>query len=254
MHTADESGAPNRSRSPRAAAGETLTDEQVVDHVLSGEQQAFELLMRRYNQRLYRIVRGIVRSAAEAEDVLQETYLAAYRHLAQFEGRARFSTWLTRIAINQASARVRRRQPRSWSDLGANEVAALVELNSARSAPDDPLSNGELAAALQRALRQLPRRLRLTFLLRDVEGLSTVEVAECLGISSASARVRLHRARLALAILIDEQLGAETRQLFQFGGRRCDRLVRSVMAALASSKRQATPARNRSGLSPPAAN
>lgn len=155
--------------------------------------------MRRYNQRLFRINRGIVRSMAEAEDVMQEAYLTAYRHLAQFEGRSRFSTWLTRIAINEASARVRRRQPGRWSDLDAGECASLDELNIDDAAPDDPESRRELRAALERALQQLPRSLRVTYLLRDVEGLLTAEVAECLGISMTNAKVRLHRARLALA-------------------------------------------------------
>lgn len=213
-----------------------LPDEEVVGRVLAGDRPQFEVLMRRYNQRLFRICRSILRCDAEAEDAVQEAYLAAYRHLDQFAGRARFSTWLTRIAVNEASARARRRRPRRWSDLSLQDESMLSDLCTDEAAPEDRHDGREIRAVISRALGRLPEKLRITFALRELESLSTAETAECLGVPKAVVRARLHRARLALALMIDAELGAEIRRLFQFDGDRCDRIVRGVLNSIARSE------------------
>jgi RNA polymerase sigma-70 factor (ECF subfamily) len=205
-----------------AAAG--LTDEQIVARVLAGETALFELLMRRYNQRLYRITRGILGDDAEAEDVTQDAYVRAFAHLGQFAGRARFSTWLTRIAVHEASARRRRRR--------RDVEEGLPMLVSTAAGPEERAADRELARTIQAAVAALPEVYRTVFLLREVEGLSTAETAACLEITEETAKTRLHRARALLRNHINARVGASVRQAFEFAGTRCDRLVAAVMARI----------------------
>lgn len=208
------------------AAGELLPDEQIVARVLDGDRACFELLMRRYNQRLFRTVRGIVSDDDEAEDVVQDTYVRAYEHLHRFEGTARFSTWLTRIAIREAMARQRRRG-RALLDDGLDRQVA-----PGGPAGEDRASVEELRSVLTSAVDALPEELRCVFMLRAVEGLDTRETAECLQLSEANVKVRLHRARAMLQDSIDQRLGAEVRRLHQFDGQRCDHIVTRVFERL----------------------
>lgn len=209
-----------------------VPDEELVERVLQGEPAWFELLMRRYNQRLFRVTRAILGNAAEAEDVTQDAYVRAYTHLGQFEGRARFATWLTKIAVYEA--RERARKGRRFTPL--EELQGVTDIRRPtllRTAPgDDPESSAaarELGAVLQDAVDELPENLREVFILRQVEGLSTAEAAECLDISSANVKVRLHRARTVLQSEVDRRLGEAARSLWGFDGERCDRLVRRVL-------------------------
>lgn len=209
-----------------------IPDESLVERVLQGELGWFELLMRRHNQRLFRVTRAILGSDTEAEDVTQDAYVRAYSHLSQFEGRARFSTWLTKIAVYEA--RERARKGRRFTPLEEpDNVTEIHHLSVLRSpSGDDPESSAasrELGACLHAAVDALPETLREVFVLREVEGLSTAEVAECLEISLANVKVRLHRARAALQKDIDRRLGAATRSLYGFDGERCDRLVHRVL-------------------------
>src|SRR5262245_47187149 len=231
---------------PEGAAAPALSDEEIVRRVLAGESPLFEMIMRRYNQRLFRAVRAILRDDVEAEDVLQEAYVRAYEHLGQFEGRARFSTWRARIAIHEALARRRKghrllsldgQEARSIGSgaSGSSETRrpVLVDMEAHRTTPEDEASASELRAALDRALQEMPESLRLVFMLREVEGLDTDETAACLDLSAANVKVRLHRARALLRERIDCTLGAEVRKLHQFAGARCDRLVARVLARIA---------------------
>jgi|SRR5215813_14245246 len=216
-----------------------LSDEEIVRRVLSGETPLYEMIMRRYNQRLFRAVRALLPDDSEAEDVLQEAYVRAYEHLAQFEGRASFSTWLTRIAIHEALAR--RRRGGRFVSLPDDESAPVpVEVgNDRQRTPEDAASSGELRQILDHSLQELPESLRLVFMLREVEGLSTEETADCLDISVANTKVRLHRARALLQAKIDRQLGTEVRKLHQFAGARCDRIVARVLARIVPPERPA---------------
>jgi RNA polymerase sigma-70 factor (ECF subfamily) len=211
-----------------ATTPEALADEEIVRRVLAGDTAAFELIMRRYNQRLFRVVRSIVGGAAEAEDVMQEAYLRAYQHLGQFAGRSQFSTWLTKIAVHAATARRRERRRLRLVAPDQAETDAMVPPSSDRDAVEEA-SLKELRHVLAAALDALPSDLRLVFTLRVVERLSTEQTAECLDLTPANVKVRLHRARLALQSWIDRKIGEEARRLYVFAGEDCDRVVRTVL-------------------------
>lgn len=211
---------------------ETLADEEVVRRVRLGEPALFEILMRRYNQRLYRVARSILRDGTEAEDVMQQAYVNAYLHLDQFAERARFSTWLTRIAVHEALARVRRRSRRREVEVPEGDGDAGT-LRSPQPSPEQEALAGELRRVLEGALDALPRGSRAAFVLREVEGLSTAEAAECLGVSEDVVKTRLHRARVLLRAELLERAGIAQRDAFAFHATRCDRVVAAVFARLA---------------------
>ena len=218
-------------RSVPAAQNEP-PDRELIARVLEGDPAAFEKLMRRYNQRVFRAARSVLRDDAEAEDVVQETFVRAYRGLAGFEERSSLATWLTRIAVNEALARVRRSRMFGAveSDKDGNEREAQV--TSTRPGPEEQASSRELRSVLTAAIDSLPEEMRTVFVLREVEGLSTLEAGETLQLSSEAVRVRLHRARLALRRHVEKQLGEEVRGLFQFAGTRCDAMVARVFGRL----------------------
>jgi RNA polymerase sigma-70 factor (ECF subfamily) len=210
-----------------ATAPATLSDEQVVERVLAGDASVFEILMRRHNQRLFRVARAILTDDAEAEDVMQETYVRAFRELATFRGEALFSTWLTRIACHEALARARKR--RRLVSIGDGEPPDPPGENRS---PERELENRELHAVLREAVEILPDPLRAVFCLREIEGLSTEQTADALGLSIENVRVRLHRAKRNLRQKLDERIGREVRRLYLFDGPRCDRVVEGVFARL----------------------
>jgi RNA polymerase sigma-70 factor (ECF subfamily) len=232
----------DRQTSPAPWNLPEVSDEDLVERVRQGEIANFELLMRRHNQRLFRTVRSIVGNDPEAEDVVQDAYVRAYSHLGQFEGRARFSTWLTKIAVHEARARLRRQRrftPLTGNDGTTGDPASRIEPAASSAAapldnPEQAASARELRAVLTAAVDALPESLRSVFVLRDIEGLSTAEAAECLEISPVNVKVRLHRARTALQADIDRRLGSAVRQLYAFAGERCDRTVRGVLARIAA--------------------
>jgi RNA polymerase sigma-70 factor (ECF subfamily) len=207
------------------------SDEDVIRQVLGGNTAIFELLMRRYNERVYRAARAIVRDEQEAEDVMQQAYFNAFSHLRQFNGAARFSTWLTRIAINEALARVRRRGRYETFDDELSNVEPFMSHN----VPDNPerqAFTGELRGLLERAIDTLPNGMREVFVLREVEGLSTSEVAESLDVSEDVVKNRLSRGRAALRRVLLERTGATAPDAFRFYRPRCDRVVAKVFARI----------------------
>lgn len=213
------------------ATGEVLTDEQVVQRVLAGETAMYEILMRRYNQRIYRAVRAILREDSEAEDVMQDAYVRAYRHLDQFRGEAQFSTWLTRIAVHEALARIRRRGrvqslDEVFTDGGANVIPTHIP------DPERQTSNGELGRLLEESILALPEHLRAVLMLRDVEEMSTADTAEALSISEENVKTRLHRGRAMVRRNLYARAGVEANRAFPFMGVRCDRVVQFVMAEI----------------------
>jgi RNA polymerase sigma-70 factor (ECF subfamily) len=240
MTTPAASLATTRSETPSPPP---WSDEEVVARVRAGEVALFEVLMRRYNQRLFRIARSVLADDAEAEDVAQEAWVRGFQHLAQFDGRARFATWVTKIALYEALARLRRR--RRWLALPAeasegDRHVARSALPSADGNPEQHARTGELRQALATAVDGLPARLRSAFVLREVEGLSTNEAAELLGISEPALKVRLHRARIVLRRVLDEQAGEALGALWAFGAERCNRLVRAVLSRVAAQPVWAT--------------
>jgi RNA polymerase sigma-70 factor, ECF subfamily len=225
------------------AERETLNDEELVARILAGETALFELIMRRHNQRLYRAARAIVRDESEAEDVMQDAYVRAYIHLKQFAGRAKFSTWLTRIAVHEALARLRDRkrydEPATTFETSEDPMELLA---SAEGTPEEHLQTRELGDVLEEAIESLPSGFRAVFMLRAVEEMSTSEVAECLDLSEENVKVRLHRARALLKEHLTQKLESNARQTFQFHAVRCDRVVANVLnkiSALTHSSAQA---------------
>ncbi|HTQ07484.1 MAG TPA: RNA polymerase sigma factor [Polyangiaceae bacterium] len=203
------------------------SEAELVALLLTGDRDAFELLMRKNNQRLFRVARSIVLEDAEAEDVVQTAYLAAFRGVATFAGRSSVATWLTRIVINEALAR-RRERLRYGRFASAYDLAD--ELSDRASNPEDKASLQELTRLTESALDGLPANYRLVLMLRQVEGLSGEETAASLGVTEEVVRVRLHRAR---AMLRDKLVGfdpnASSLRAFGFGGERCNRIVDRVL-------------------------
>lgn len=211
-----------------------LQDEEVVKCVLAGDTSMFEILMRRHNQRLYRVACAILRNDAEAEDLIQDTYVRAYQHLSQFEGRAKFSTWLTRIAVNEALAR-RRRQGlyKELDPMSEHQGEKMDRFVSATPSPEQQVSSSETLQLLERAVATLPEIYRTVFVLRDVEDMDTGDTAAVLNISEENVKTRLHRARALLRKRLYAQAGTHAHEAFSFHAIRCDRVVRNVFLRIA---------------------
>ena len=213
------------------------SDAALVHRILAGESALFERIMRRNNQRLFRAARAILNDDVEAEDVMQETYTRAFAHLEQFRGEAQLATWLTKIAVHEALARVRKRRRLAPLPPG-DDVEALPMPDRPRpSDPEHEAQNAELRKLLERAIDELPETYRTVFVLREVEGLSTATTAECLGVSEEVVKTRLSRARVRLRDGLYERAGAVASAAFTFGGDRCDRLVAAMLPRLIAEPR-----------------
>jgi RNA polymerase sigma-70 factor, ECF subfamily len=216
-----------------AAAFGGPSDHELIARVRDGEGAAFEKLMRRYNQRIFRAARSILRDEAEAEDVVQETFVRAFHHLEDFEERSSVGTWLTRIAVNEALSRLRRSQRFDVLDSDTNQKeGGSRPVESKQPGPEDQASSRELQSVLTAAIDSLAQELRTVFVLREIEGLSTLETGEALQLSSEAVRVRFHRARHALRKAVEKQVGKEVQGLFTFAGARCDRTVHQAFHKL----------------------
>jgi RNA polymerase sigma-70 factor, ECF subfamily len=210
-----------------------LSDAEVVQRVRSGDRASFEILMRRHNQRIYRAARAILRDESDVEDVMQQAYINAFTHLDQFEERSRFSTWLTRIAVNEALAR--RQKLRSSSSMAATfDLGDSVEqtVTSELPTPEHLAYAGELQRVLEVAVDDLPDMYRAVFMLRDIEGLSTNETSEALDLGEEAVKTRLHRARAMVRRAVASRLGEAVPGAFQFQAPRCDRVVAFVFERL----------------------
>ncbi|WP_341318204.1 RNA polymerase sigma factor [Paraburkholderia sp. IMGN_8] len=212
----------------------SVDDEQaIVRRIAAGDQSAFELLMRRHNRRLYRLARATLRNDAEAEDALQEAYLSAYRSIGQFRGECALFTWLSRLVLNECLGRLRRYARRQ-------NVIPIVNMDTdvnvdAMAAPDAgppeaEVARAEMRALLERKLDELPDAFRTVFVLRSVEEMSVEETATCLGIPEATVRSRHFRARSLLRESLAREIDLAERDLFEFGGAHCDRVVAAVLS------------------------
>ncbi len=216
-----------------------LSDEEVIARVLAGEIELYEIIMRRYNQRMFRITRSVLRNDDEAEQAMQDAYVSAYLHLHQFAQQARFSTWLAKITLHEALARLRRRK--RFVDLDTlTEMPGKYEMITTKEgSPEQKVFDRELRSVLESAVDALPELYRTVFVLREIEGLDTADTAACLGISLETAKVRLHRARALLRRELYTRSGAVVQEAFQFHLSRCDRVVegtlRRIREAIAES-------------------
>ncbi len=218
------------------AAQPAKDDVELVRRIGLRDQAAFELLMRRHNGKLFRIARAILKDDFAAEDAVQDAYLDAYRRSAQYRGDASVSTWLTRIVINQALMRLRRRKrdrvvvPFSRRhdaafDSGEDQVA-----DDRSESPPSAAFRAEVRRLLERRIDALPVAFRTVFIMREVEDMTVEETAACLGIPPATVRTRLFRARALLRESLARDLDSATVQVFPFAGKRCDRIVAAVLA------------------------
>ena len=218
---------------------ETLTDEDLVNLARARDEAAVRAITTRYNRRLFRIARSILRNDAEAEDVVQETYVRAFTGLDMFRGDAAFGTWITRIAMNEALGRLRRLRPTvEWETYGANRNQAEIIHFPASAVSNDPektMAQSEVRAVLEQAIDELPDAFRAVFVARIVEGMSVEETADLFGLQPATVKTRLHRARLVLREELDKQLGPALTSSFPFDGQRCDRMTESVVRRICFS-------------------
>ena len=220
----------------RRAASAVLDDAELVRRVLARDADAFRTIMQRHNRRLYRIARSVLRNGAEAEDAVQEAYVSAFTHLASYRGESSLAAWLSRIAMNEALARLRRRR-------SSAEVAMLDEARSKaeiiqfpRSAQnDDPertMAQRQILQLVEQATDDLPEAYRLVFVTRVIEGMSVEETAELLGIKPQTVKTRLHRARQLVRDRLNKQIGPVLMDAFPFAGKRCERMTEAVMKRL----------------------
>jgi RNA polymerase sigma-70 factor (ECF subfamily) len=210
-------------------------ERETVRRIVAGDRAAFEMLMRQHNRRLYRLARATLRDAAEAEDALQAAYLSAYRSIARFRGDAALLTWLSRLVLNECYARLRRdaRRQNVIPMVDANthvDIDAMTVQDS--DSPEKAAARAELRTLLERKLDELPEIFRVVFVLRSVEELSVEEAAQCLDIPEATVRSRHFRAKSLLRESLAHEIDLAERDVFEFGGAHCDRVVANVLSRL----------------------
>jgi len=217
----------NKTGMPENFSKDTLPDNEIITRILQGEKELYALIVRRYNQRLYRVAMSIVNDDAEAEDVMQVAYINAYENLGKFAFQARFSTWLTRILINESLLRLKRR----GKSINMNEDMIHMEIYQQNSiepkTPVTELLNLELKVALEDAIRQLPEKYRIVFIMREIENMNTAETQACLDISEVNVKVRLNRAKAMLKDSLSSLYKKE--DILHFHLARCSGMVEQVM-------------------------
>lgn len=213
-----------------------LNDADLVRRSLARDGSAFRTIMQTHNRRLYRLARGIVRDDAEAEDVVQEAYVRAFTHLADFRGDSSLATWLSRITINEALGRLRSQRP--TIDLTTFEVqrtpAEIIQFpfTSKADDPEQTMAQRQILQLVEQATDKLPEVYRIVFITRVIEGMSVEETAEILGLRPETVKTRLHRARRLVREQLDKQIGPVLMDAFPFAGRRCERVTNAVMQRL----------------------
>lgn len=199
-----------------------------------GDEAAIRALVQQNNRRLYRVTRAVLGDDLEAEDAVQEAYLRAFTRLDGFRGESGFATWLTRIALNEALQRLRRRRQTLPENAVETRGAVVLPfpMTPAATDPERAAARRQLRQAIEAAIERLPRPLRIVFVLRDVEELSTAETASQLRIPDATVKTRLHRARRQLRDLLDSEIAATLAGAFPFSGLRCARMADRVVQGL----------------------
>ncbi|WP_313193805.1 RNA polymerase sigma factor [Shinella zoogloeoides] len=218
---------------PIASPAEGEAD--LVRRAAAGEAQAVRAIIRSHNQRLYRLVRAVLRNNADAEDVLQEAYLRAFANLGGFQGEASLSTWLSRIALNAALMRLRaqKRMKRAAPapELAKAEIIPFPHASSIAD-PERVMAQRQLLHLVEEATDALPETFRLVFVARVIEGLSVEETAALLELAPATVKTRLHRARKLIRMRLEERIGPVLVEAFPFAGERCERLTQAVLSKL----------------------
>lgn len=204
---------------------EIISDEEVISRVLNGEKELYAILVRRYNQRLYRVGMSILNDDAEVEDVMQVAYINAYENLGKFGFRSSFPTWLTRILVNESLLRIRKRK--KVIIMSDENMKNLTAHNGESRTPVSALLNSELKSILNNAIRKLPEIYRTVFVMREIEDMSVAETQQCLNISEVNVKVRLNRAKVILRDILSKYYKKE--DVLHFHLNRCDRMVNLIM-------------------------
>jgi RNA polymerase sigma-70 factor, ECF subfamily len=211
-------------------------DRMLVELARNGSEAAVAAIIKRHNRRLYRVARAILRDDADAEDVVQETYVRAFAALASFRGDSVLSTWLTRIALNEALGRVRRHRPTTGIEEieGEEHKATLIMFPSSHpiSNPETEMARNQVRQILEQAINDLPEPFRLVFVLREVEGMNVEETAALINVKPETVKTRLHRARRLMRTALEKKLSPAFSELFPFDGVRCDRIGARVIRRL----------------------
>jgi RNA polymerase sigma-70 factor (ECF subfamily) len=223
---------------------EALSDAELVRLALQRDGEAFRTIMQRHNRRLYRVARSVMHDDSEAEDVVQEAYVLAFGNLAKFRAESSLATWLTRITLNEALGRLRRRRPTvDWSILDSPQGngAQVIPFPTmiANEDPERMAAQHEIRRLIEQAIDELPEIFRVVFVMREVEDMSIEETSDFLGLRPETVKTRLHRARKLLRQALDEKLAPALTDVFPFAGARCQRITDEVLKRL--------------GLLPPAA-
>ena len=218
------------------AALDELAEFELVARMRRGDEAALRAVIKRNNQRLFRLARGILKDDGEAEDAVQEAYVRAFTHLSDFRGEARFATWLTRIVLNEALGRLRARRPLvPWTEeTEAEAEGRIVQFPVIATQPDPEraMAQHEIRHLLERAIDALPDAFRVVLIARVIEEMSTEETAELFGLRPETVKTRLYRARDMLRKDLEQQVGPVLADTFPFNGARCDRMVGAVIARL----------------------
>jgi RNA polymerase sigma-70 factor (ECF subfamily) len=218
----------------KSPIGQPLNEAELVRRALARDEMAFRAIMLRHNRKLYRIARGIVRNDADAEDVVQEGYVRAFMHLQDFRGDSSLATWLSRIIINEALGRLRRKRsrPEVQADEPRLEAQIIQFPQTTNDDPEKTMAQRQILQLVEEATDKLPENFRLVFITRVIEGMSVEETAEILGIPPETVKTRLHRARRLVREQLDKQIGPVLMDAFPFAGRRCERVTQAVLERL----------------------
>jgi RNA polymerase sigma factor (sigma-70 family) len=206
-----------------------LEDYQLIKRIVAGENELFEILLRRYNQALFRAIRSYLRDRNEVEDAMQNTYLKAFDKLYQFQGTAAFSTWLIRIGINEALLRLRdiKKERKLCPESIDVRATSFNQIPDRQITPENAIMREEARQLLEAAIDELPGKYRVIYVLKEVQGLENEDVAKCLGITDSNVKVRLHRARKLMKDVL-YRLSARA-DVYEFGNKDCDAMVNFVM-------------------------
>jgi len=206
---------------------EIFTDDEVIARIIAGDKQLYAGIIKKYNARLYRVAMAIVNNDTEVEDIMQSVYLKAYEHLGQFSFRSAFSTWLTRILVNECLLRMKLKKRMTVVDETALDYKSTHTDSPSMRTPSDKMINTELKNILESSIRNLPEKYRVVFVMREIEGLSVAETQECLDLSEVNVKVRLNRAKILLKDSLS--LYYQKEDILHFHLTRCDRMMVTVM-------------------------
>ena len=224
-------------RSTILSTSAAVSEGELIRRAKARDEQAVRAILQANNRRLFRIARGILRNDAEAEDVVQETYVRALTHLEGFRGESSLSTWLSRIAMNEAIGRLRgKRLSLDLDSLPEDRgEAEIIPFPAASSDPEKSMAQRQIQEVVERAIDQLPEPFRLVFITRVMEEMTVEETAELLSIKPETVKTRLHRARALLRQNVEKEIGPVIMDAFPFAGRRCEQLTEAVLKRLGFS-------------------